>query len=71
VHARGGAEGGARAASYRARRRARPARDAQAPRRAEQSIQPGTLTTDQFAKFIRSERDKFAKVVKDAGIPLQ
>jgi len=40
-------------------------------RLAEQSIQPGTLTTDQFAKFIRSERDKFAKVVKDAGIPLQ
>jgi tripartite-type tricarboxylate transporter receptor subunit TctC len=40
-------------------------------RLAEQSIQPGTLTTDQFAKFIRSERDKFAKAVKDAGIKPQ
>ena len=40
-------------------------------RLADQGINPGTLTTDQFAKFIRSQRDKFAKVVKDAGIPLQ
>ena len=40
-------------------------------RLADQGINPGTLTTDQFAKFIRSERDKFAKVVKDVGIKPQ
>ncbi len=40
-------------------------------RLADQGINPGTLTAEQFAKFIRSERDKFAKAVKDAGIPPQ
>jgi tripartite-type tricarboxylate transporter receptor subunit TctC len=40
-------------------------------RLAEQSIQPSTLTAGQFAKFIRSERDKWAKVVKDVGIKPQ
>lgn len=37
-------------------------------RLAEQSIQPGTRTAEQFAAFIRSERDKWAKVVRDVGI---
>jgi tripartite-type tricarboxylate transporter receptor subunit TctC len=40
-------------------------------RLADQGVNPGTLTAEQFAKFIRSERDKFAKVVKDVGIPQQ
>ncbi|HSB48552.1 MAG TPA: tripartite tricarboxylate transporter substrate binding protein [Burkholderiales bacterium] len=40
-------------------------------RLAAQGINPGTLTAEQFAKFIRSERDKFAKAVKDAGVPQQ
>jgi tripartite-type tricarboxylate transporter receptor subunit TctC len=40
-------------------------------RLADQGINPGTLTAGQFAKFIRSERDKFAKAVKDAGVPQQ
>jgi tripartite-type tricarboxylate transporter receptor subunit TctC len=40
-------------------------------RLADQGINPGALTAEQFAQFIRSERDKFAKAVKDAGIPQQ
>src|SRR5262245_5644378 len=40
-------------------------------RLAEQGIDPGTLTADQFAAFIRSERTKWAKVVKDVGIEPQ
>ena len=40
-------------------------------RLAEQGINPGSLTAEQFAKFIRSEREKFAKAVKDAGIEPQ
>lgn len=37
-------------------------------RLAEQAVYPGTLTAEQFAKFIRAERAKWAKVVKDVGI---
>jgi tripartite-type tricarboxylate transporter receptor subunit TctC len=40
-------------------------------RLAEQGINPGTLTAEQFAAFIRSERTKWAKVVKDVGIEPQ
>jgi tripartite-type tricarboxylate transporter receptor subunit TctC len=40
-------------------------------RLADQGINPGALTTDQFAAFIRSERTKWAKVVKDVGIEPQ
>jgi tripartite-type tricarboxylate transporter receptor subunit TctC len=40
-------------------------------RLADQGINPGGLTTDQFAAFIRSERTKWAKVVKDVGIEPQ
>ena len=40
-------------------------------RLAEQGIDPGTLTAEQFAAFIRSERTKWAKVVKDVGIEPQ
>ena len=38
---------------------------------ADQGMQPRELIADKFAAFIRSERDKFAKVVKDAGISPQ
>lgn len=37
-------------------------------RLAEQGIQPGALTVEQFAAFIRTERTKWAKLVKDVGI---
>jgi tripartite-type tricarboxylate transporter receptor subunit TctC len=37
-------------------------------RLAEQGIQPGALTVEQFAAFIRAERTKWAKLVKDVGI---
>ncbi len=37
-------------------------------RLAEQAVYPGTLTAEQFAAFIRAERAKWAKVVKDVGI---
>jgi tripartite-type tricarboxylate transporter receptor subunit TctC len=40
-------------------------------RLAEQGIDPGALTAEQFAAFIRSERTKWAKVVKDVGIEPQ
>jgi tripartite-type tricarboxylate transporter receptor subunit TctC len=40
-------------------------------RLADQGINPGALTADQFAAFIRSERTKWAKVVKDVGIEPQ
>ena len=33
-----------------------------------QGMQPRALMAEKFAAFIRAERDKFAKVVKDAGI---
>ena len=35
---------------------------------ADQGIQPTPLEPDRFAAFIRSERSKWAKVVKDIGI---
>src|SRR5688500_6798569 len=34
----------------------------------DQGMQPQALVGGKFAAFIRSERDKFAKVVKAAGI---
>ena len=37
-------------------------------RLAEQGIQPDPLTPEKFAAFIRAERAKWAKVVKDVGI---
>jgi tripartite-type tricarboxylate transporter receptor subunit TctC len=37
-------------------------------RLAEQGIQPNPLTPEEFAAFIRAERAKWAKVVKDVGI---
>jgi tripartite-type tricarboxylate transporter receptor subunit TctC len=37
----------------------------------DQAMQPHDLMGDKFAAFIRSERDKFAKVVKDVGIAPQ
>ncbi len=40
-------------------------------RLADQGIDPGTRTPEQFAAFIRSERTKWAKVVKDVGIEPQ
>jgi len=40
-------------------------------RLAEQGVQPNPLTAEQFAAFIRSERAKWAKVVKDVGIEPQ
>ena len=36
-----------------------------------QGMQPKALMAEKFAVFIRAERDKFAKVVKDAGIKPQ
>jgi tripartite-type tricarboxylate transporter receptor subunit TctC len=38
---------------------------------ADQSMQPTPLGADKFAAFIRSERSKYAKLVKDVGIPPQ
>ncbi len=40
-------------------------------RLAEQGVQAGTLTAEQFATFIRAERAKWAKAVKDVGIVSQ
>jgi tripartite-type tricarboxylate transporter receptor subunit TctC len=40
-------------------------------RLADQGMQPSTMTLAQFVAFIRAERAKWAKVVKDAGIKLQ
>ena len=40
-------------------------------RLADQGINPGAMTAEQFAAFIRSERTKWAKVVKDVGIEPQ
>jgi tripartite-type tricarboxylate transporter receptor subunit TctC len=40
-------------------------------RLADQSLQPSSMTPEQFAAFIRAERAKWAKVVKDAGIQPQ
>ena len=40
-------------------------------RLADQSLQPSAMTPEQFAAFIRTERSKWAKVVKDAGIQPQ
>jgi tripartite-type tricarboxylate transporter receptor subunit TctC len=37
----------------------------------EQSVYPNPMTAEQFAAFIRSERTKWAKVVKDVGIEPQ
>lgn len=37
----------------------------------EQGIDPAPSTPAQFAAFIRSETDKWARVVKDAGVPQQ
>jgi tripartite-type tricarboxylate transporter receptor subunit TctC len=38
---------------------------------AVQGMQPKDLTAEKFAVFIRAERDKYARVVKDAGIKPQ
>ena len=38
---------------------------------AEQGIQPGALMGEKYADFIRAERTKWAKLVKDVGIPPQ
>ena len=40
-------------------------------RLADQGVHPKPLGAEEFARFIRSERDKWAKVVKDVGIPQQ
>ena len=40
-------------------------------RLADQGVNPGAMTAEQFAAFIRSERTKWAKVVKDVGIEPQ
>ena len=37
-------------------------------RLADQGMQPSTMTLAEFETFIRAERAKWAKVVKDAGI---
>ena len=37
----------------------------------EQGVDPAPSTPEQFAAFIRSETDKWAKVVKEAGVPQQ
>jgi tripartite-type tricarboxylate transporter receptor subunit TctC len=37
----------------------------------EQGVDPAPSTPDQFTAFIRSETEKWAKVVKDAGVPQQ
>jgi tripartite-type tricarboxylate transporter receptor subunit TctC len=37
----------------------------------EQGVDPAPSTPDQFAVFIRAETEKWAKVVKDAGVPKQ
>ena len=37
----------------------------------EQGVDPAPSTPDQFAAFIRTETEKWAKVVKDAGVPQQ
>jgi tripartite-type tricarboxylate transporter receptor subunit TctC len=37
----------------------------------EQGVDPAPSTPEQFAAFIRSETEKWAKVVKDAGVPQQ
>jgi tripartite-type tricarboxylate transporter receptor subunit TctC len=37
----------------------------------DQSMQPTPLSSQKFAAFIRSERAKWAKLVKDVGIPPQ
>jgi tripartite-type tricarboxylate transporter receptor subunit TctC len=40
-------------------------------RLADQGMQPSTMTLAEFKAFIRAEREKWAKVVKDAGITPQ
>jgi tripartite-type tricarboxylate transporter receptor subunit TctC len=40
-------------------------------RLAEQGVDPAPSTPEQFAAFIRAETEKWAKVVKDAGVPRQ
>ena len=37
----------------------------------EQGVDPAPSTPDQFAAFIRAETEKWAKVVKEAGVPQQ
>jgi tripartite-type tricarboxylate transporter receptor subunit TctC len=37
----------------------------------EQGVDPAPSTPEQFAAFIRSETEKWARVVKDAGVPQQ
>ena len=37
----------------------------------EQGVDPGSSSPEQLAAFVRSELAKWAKVVKDAGIPVQ
>ena len=38
---------------------------------ADQGMQTKPLMGDKFAAYIRSERAKWAKLVKDVGIPVQ
>src|SRR5262249_15743393 len=38
---------------------------------ADQGMHPSPMTADKYAAFIRSERAKYAKVVKDVGIKPQ
>jgi tripartite-type tricarboxylate transporter receptor subunit TctC len=40
-------------------------------RLAEQGVYPKPLAADQFAAFIRAERARWAKLVKDVGIKPQ
>jgi tripartite-type tricarboxylate transporter receptor subunit TctC len=40
-------------------------------RLADQGMQPSTMTLAEFEAFVRAERAKWAKVVKDAGIQPQ
>jgi tripartite-type tricarboxylate transporter receptor subunit TctC len=37
----------------------------------EQGVDPAPSTPEEFAAFIRVETDKWAKVVKEAGVPKQ
>jgi tripartite-type tricarboxylate transporter receptor subunit TctC len=37
----------------------------------ERGVDPTPSTSEDFAAFIRSETEKWAKVVKEAGVPLQ
>jgi tripartite-type tricarboxylate transporter receptor subunit TctC len=38
------------------------------PRFASAGVEPLTSTPEEFGRFIRSEANRFARVIKDAGI---